>query len=84
MVEIHFACSPELRHRLEAAAAAQGLSLGDFVRLSLEQRWLAASPSPTDLPSPTDSLYNDHVVYEGECVADTAAQHDAYLYGDKA
>ena len=58
-------------------AREQGLSLGEFLRRSLE----ASLAGPGEPPRKADPLFSDASVYEGPVPADLAANHDDYLYG---
>lgn len=65
----------DLIARIEDEARARGMSLADFVRVSLEQA--------LSRPSEDDPLFADTAVYRGHGPADVAARHDDYLYGDE-
>ena len=58
-------------------AREQGLSLGEFLRRSLE----ASLAGPGETPRKDDPLFSDVSVYDGPVPADLAANHDDYLYG---
>lgn len=64
----------ELIEKISREASARGVSIEEFVRLSVEQS-LAESIS-------RDPLFADDAVYDGEAPADLSANHDEYLYGE--
>jgi hypothetical protein len=55
-----------------------GISLGEFVRESLE----AMVKRPHDQDK-RDQLFSDDAVFRGKAPKDSAKDHDRYLYGDK-
>lgn len=64
----------ELKTRVEQEAAACGLSVSEFVRLSLERA--------VEKHSTADPLFSDTAIFDDDGPTDTAANHDDYLYGD--
>jgi hypothetical protein len=66
----------DLKVRVERHARARGVSLGEYVRRSLER----ALAQPEEIAE--DSPFGDEAVYSGESPASYAADHDDYLYGD--
>ncbi len=69
---------PENLHRRAILRARQrGVSLGELIRDSLG----AAMPNPT-YDAGSDPLYED-AVFDGPAPADTARNHDKYLYDDE-
>lgn len=77
-----FSLPPDLKAKIEREADARGMSVADFVRVSLES---AVVQEPSDAPEPgsySDSLFADTAVYRDDGPADLAAKHDDYLYGD--
>jgi len=64
----------ELRLKIEQEAIASGVSVDEFVRVSLE--WALAHKRSND------PLFSDHAVYSDDGPNDTARRHDEYLYGD--
>ena len=71
----------ELKMRAIKYANKMGMSLGGFIRESVER-----ALEPTDgEPSidTTDPLFADDAVYSGETPSDLAESHDDYLYGDR-
>lgn len=65
---------PDLQERIQREATARGMSLAEFVRMSLEQT-LAQRRGD-------DPLFTDTAVYRDEGPDDLASRHDDYLYGD--
>lgn len=68
----------ELKARAACRARERGISLGEFVRRSLE----AALEEPATAVAYDDPLFVDGAVYEGDTPEDLAAAHDGYLYGN--
>jgi hypothetical protein len=68
----------DLKIRATRRANATGLSLGGFIRESLEK---ALNSNDTDISD--DPFLNDHAVFEGDTEPDLAKKHDDYLYGEK-
>ena len=58
-------------------ANAVALSLGGFIRESLERALKSDGKVALD-----DPYMSDNSVYEGDIPADLAQNHDKYLYGD--
>ena len=73
-MDAHISLSPDLMAKIEREANARGMSLPDFVRVSLE--W-AIVQNPSD-----DPLFADAAVYRDDGPVDFASNHDDYLYGD--
>ena len=68
----------DLKIRAARRANSMGLSLGGFIRESLER---ALKSDDTGV---LDDLYlDDNAVYEGDTVVDLAKNHDLYLYGEQ-
>ena len=67
----------DLKIRSARRANAVGISLGGFIRESLERALNSDSKVALD-----DSYLSDNSVYEGDIPADLAQNHDKYLYGD--
>ena len=67
----------DLKIRAARRANAVGISLGGFIRESLERALNSDSKVALD-----DSYLSDNSVYEGDMPADLAQNHDEYLYGD--
>ena len=73
--------SDELKMRAIKRANQMGMSLGGFIRESLER---ALEPPDGEPPSSiSDTLFADDVVFQGETPVDLAESHDDYLYGDR-
>jgi hypothetical protein len=67
----------DLKIRAARHAKAVGISLGEFIRESLEK---ALKSNPAGFLD--DSFLNDNAVFEGETPVDLALDHDKYLYED--
>ena len=67
----------DLKIRAARRANAVGISLGGFIRESLERALNSDSKVALD-----DPYLSDNSVYEGDIPADLAQNHDKYLYGD--
>ena len=65
---------PVLKRKAVAAAKRQGISLGRFIRQSVEQ-----SLEKLNGRRVRDPLFDDDFVYEDDGPADLAANHDKYL-----
>lgn len=65
-----------LKARAQERARELGVSLGELVRDSLEQR--------LDVPADRlqDPLFAEAPVYHGPAPKDLSEEHDRYLYGD--
>ena len=66
----------DLKIRATRKAYAEGISLGGFIRESLEK---ALRSDENELIE--DPYMSDDSVYEGDIPADLAKNHDEYLYG---
>ena len=67
----------DLKIRAARRANAVGISLGGFIRESLERALKSDGNVAFD-----DPYMNDNSVYEGDIPADLAQNHDKYLYRD--
>ena len=67
----------DLKARAERASRHLGMSLGELIRVSLEEE-LAKHES-----AETDALFADRVVYRGAAPPTLARDHDAWLYGSR-
>ncbi len=67
----------DLKIRAARRANAVGISLGEFIRESLEK---ALKSNPNNFLD--DPFMNDNAVFEGETPVDLALDHDKYLYED--
>ena len=67
----------DLKIRASKYANAVGISLGEFIRESLEKA-LKSNPAG----SIDDPLLNDNAVFGGDTPVDLALDHDKYLYED--
>ena len=65
----------DLKIRAAKRANAVGISLGEFIRESLEK---ALKTNPADVLD--DPFLSDNAVFEGETPVDLALDHDKYLY----
>jgi hypothetical protein len=66
----------DLKIRAASRANSEGISLGEFIRVSLEKALRFG-----DDEYPDDPFLADNSVYEGETPSDMAQNHDNYLYG---
>ena len=67
----------DLKNRASKRAISTGISLGGFIRESLERALRADIAEMHD-----DPFLTDNTVYEGNTEVDLAQNHDKYLYGD--
>ncbi len=67
----------DLKIRAALRANAVGISLGGFIRESLERALKSDDNVALD-----DPYMSDNSVYEGDIPADLAQNHDKYIYGD--
>ncbi len=67
----------DLKNRASRRASSVGISLGGFIRESLERALRADTTVMND-----DPFLTDNAVYEGSTEVDLAQNHDKYLYGD--
>lgn len=67
-----------LKIRAARQANSVGLSLGGFIRESLERALKSDAARTLD-----DPFWADNAVYEGDTEIDLAKKHDLYLYGEK-
>ena len=68
----------DLKIRAAKRANSMGLSLGGFIRESLETVLRSDETGLFD-----DPYLDDNAVYEGSTAADLAKNHDHYLYGEQ-
>lgn len=68
----------DLRAKAERQARDQGISFGELVRQSLEERLRSARETQG-----LDPLFADTAAFEGSAPADLAAEHDRHLYDDE-
>jgi hypothetical protein len=68
----------DLKIRAARRANSTGLSLGGFIRESLERVLKSDAAGTLD-----DPFWADNAVYEGDAVVDLAKNHDIYLYGEE-
>ena len=66
----------DLKIRATRRANAVGISLGRFIRESLEKALRSDCKMALD-----DPYMNDNSVFDGDIPADLARNHDKYLYG---
>ena len=67
----------DLKIRAAKRANAIGISLGEFIRESIEKALKSNPDGHFD-----DPFLNDTAVFEGETPVDLALDHDKYLYED--
>ena len=70
----------ELKMRAIKYASRMGMSLGGFIRESLERA--LEHPDGGQSSDTTDPLLADDAVFSGKTPEDLAENHDDYLYGD--
>jgi hypothetical protein len=68
----------DLKIRAARRANLTGLSLGGFIRESLERALKSDAAGTLD-----DPFLADNAVYEGDTEVDLAKNHDIYLYGEE-
>ena len=69
----------DLKIRALTRAKRLGLSLGAFIRDSIERALIPKTDNLID----DDPFFSDTVVFEAKTPADLAKNHDEYLYGDE-
>jgi hypothetical protein len=69
----------ELKMRALKHASIMGISLGRFIRETLERALQQPNGNKSD-----DTLFTDDAVSLEETPVDLAQNHDDYLYGDKS
>ena len=67
----------DLKIRAARRANSVGLSLGGFIRESLEKSLKSDTAGTLD-----DPFLTDNAVYEGNTEVDLTQNHDIYLYGE--
>ena len=67
----------DLKIRAAKRANSVGVSLGGFIRESLEE-----ALKPEDAGTLDDPFLSDNGIFEGDTPLDLAQNHDKYLYGD--
>ena len=67
----------DLKTQAESRAHKLGISLGEFIRVSLRHELKARSKKQTDI------LFEPPAVYNGEAPSDISEKHDDYLYGEE-
>ena len=68
----------DLKHRVVRESQRLGVSLGEYVRVSLESALGREDQSGSD-----DPLFSDDAVFSGHAPRDASATHDEYLYGER-
>lgn len=76
-MDAHISLSSDLIEKIEREANARGMSLSEFVRITLESAIVEKS-------SLDDPLHADDAVYRDNGTTDSASEHDEYLYGDSS
>ncbi len=69
---------PDLKIQAQRQAREQGVSLGEFIRRAIELQLKGSGATRRA----ADPLFADIAVFTGDAPADSAAEHDRYLYGD--
>ncbi len=67
----------DLKIRAAKRANSYGISLGGFIRESLERALKSETAGSLD-----DPFLSDNAIFEGDTPLDLAQNHDKYLYGD--
>jgi len=67
----------DMKIRAARQASSMGLSLGGFIRESIER-----ALKVDDTRMPDDPYLADNAVYDGDAETDLAKNHDLYLYGE--
>ena len=68
----------DLKIQAQQQARMQGVSLGEFIRRAIEAQLRGSGAAQRA----ADPLFADGAVFTGDAPADSAAEHDRYLYGD--
>ena len=68
----------DLKIRAAMRANSAGLSLGAFIRESLEKALKSKTADAIE-----DPFFMDSTMYEGKTEVDLAQNHDKYLYGNE-
>ena len=68
----------DLKARAAKRATSEGISLGGFIRETLEKALKTDAAKTLD-----DPFLTDNAVYEGPSEIDLAEDHDSYLYGEE-
>jgi hypothetical protein len=68
----------DLKTRAAKRANSEGLSLGGFIRESLERALTPDAAGALD-----DPFLTDNAVYKGDTEVDMSQNHDIYLYGEE-
>ena len=79
MVRTTIMLSNELKVQAEKRARNLGMSLGEFIRKSLESSLNAKKGGKEE-----DPFLTDRAVFGGNAPVNMSKNHDDYLYGDKA
>ncbi len=69
----------DLKMQAEKAARKNHISLGEFIRVSIESAIRRAVKSGQE-----DPFFSDKTVWNGKAPRDGALRHDAYLYSKDA
>ena len=68
----------DLKLKAEKRAEKMGISLGEFIRLSLEAQIRLKKDESQD-----DFFLSDDAIFSGDVPVDISVNHDKYLYGEK-
>ncbi|MEW6664916.1 MAG: hypothetical protein AB1512_06815 [Thermodesulfobacteriota bacterium] len=79
MVRTTIMLSNDLKVRAAKRASKLGMSLGEFIRKSLESSLSSKKGDKQE----EDPFLADRAIFAGKAPADLSTNHDAYLYGDK-
>mgnify|MGYP005844775159 CR=1 FL=1 len=80
MVRTTIMLSNDLKVRASKRARKLGMSLGEFIRKSLE----SSLNSKKGAVEEDDPFLGDNEIFTGKAPADLSRNHDDYLYGGKA
>ena len=70
---------PELKTRAANQAKKMKISLGQYIRETLEKSLETENSKVTE----ADSLFLDNAVFDSRTLENLTSDHDAYLYGDE-
>ncbi len=68
----------DLKKKVESKAKERGISLGEFIRLSLQDS-ITSKKNQIE----KDPFFSDTLFFESNVPSDISLNHDEYLYGDK-
>ncbi|SMP79538.1 hypothetical protein SAMN06295888_13216 [Desulfonatronum zhilinae] len=80
MERFTFQLPHEMKNKAIMLSKAYNISLGHFMRKSLETQIEKIDVSKNTFESSRDTFFTDHAVFHGDCPSDISANHDQYLY----